>query len=105
MTNRTRKNQVKVYLDDKEKAKLEKLITRSKITKSEYIRKSILEKEIIVVEDIKELVKQLKAVGNNLNQLTKIANTEKQFQEIEPIKADLDQVWKEVINALKKVNK
>lgn len=105
MTNRTRKNQVKVYLDDKEKAKLEKLITKSDLTKSEYIRKSLLEKEIIVVEDIKELVKQLKAVGNNLNQLTKISNTEKQFQEIDPIKADLDQVWKEVINALKKVNK
>lgn len=105
MTNRTRKNQVKVYLDDKEKAKLEKLITRSKLTKSEYIRKSILEKEIIVVDDIKELVKQLKAVGNNLNQLTKIANTERQFQELEPIKSDLNQVWKEVINALKKVNK
>lgn len=105
MTNRTRKNQVKVYLDDKEKAKLEKLITRSKLTQSEYIRKSLLEKEIIVVDDIKELVKQLKAVGNNLNQLTKIANTERQLQELEPIKSDLDQVWKEVINALKKVNK
>ena len=105
MVNRTRKNQVKVYLDNKEKAKLEKLITKSKLTKSEYIRKSLLEKEIIVVEDIKELVKQLKAVGNSLNQLTKIANTERQFEEIEPIKADLDQVWKEVINTLKKVNK
>ncbi len=105
MENRTRKNQVKVYLDDKEKAKLEKLITRSKLTQSEYIRKALLDKEIIVVEDIKELVKQLKAVGNNLNQLTKIANTERQFQEIEPIKAELDQIWKEVIKALKKVNK
>ena len=105
MENRTRKNQVKVYLDDKEKAKLEKLITRSKLTQSEYIRKALLDKEIIVVEDIKELVKQLKAVGNNLNQLTKIANTERQFQEIEPIKAELDQIWKEVIKALKKVNR
>lgn len=104
MTNRTRKNQVKVYLDDKENEKLGKLITRSKLTKSEYIRKSLLDKEIIVIEDIKELVKELKAVGNNLNQITRIANTEKQLQEIEPIKSDLDQVWKKVIKVLKTVN-
>ena len=46
------------------------------------MRKAILEKEIIVIDDIKELVLEMKAIGVNLNQLTRKVNS----GEIENIK-------------------
>lgn len=102
---RTRANQVKVYLSDKEKTKLDKLVKKSKLNQSEYMRKRILDKEIIVIEDIKELMKELKSVGNNLNQLARIANTENQISSLEEIQKKLSLVWEEIIKALKGVNR
>lgn len=41
-------------------------------TVSEYIRKAALQKEIVVIKGIKELLPELHAIGNNLNQQTVI---------------------------------
>lgn len=101
---RKRTNQVKVYLSDKEKEKLEGLVKKSKLNQSDYMRKCLLDKEVIVIEDIKELMKELKAIGNNLNQLARIANTENQIKDIERLKVNLSEVWWHVIEVLKKVN-
>lgn len=102
---RARTNQVKVYLNDKEKKKLDQLVGKSKLNQSQYMRKRLLDKDVIVIEDIKELMKELKSVGNNLNQLTRIANTQNQISDLENIQKDLNLVWEEVIKALKGVNR
>lgn len=70
------------------------------------MRKSILEKEIIVIDDIKELVLEMKAIGINLNQLTRKVNSGEieNIKELKEMKIELDYVWREVLQALKKVN-
>ena len=70
------------------------------------MRKAILEKEIIVIDDIKELVLEMKAIGINLNQLTRKVNSGEieNIKELQEIKIELDYVWREVLQALKKVN-
>ena len=70
------------------------------------MRKSILEKEIIVIDDIKELVLEMKAIGINLNQLTRKVNSGEieNIKELQEMKIELDYVWREVLQALKKVN-
>ena len=84
----------------------EKKVEKSKLTKSEFMRKSILEKDIIVIDDVKELVSQIKAIGINLNQLTRAVNSGEisDIRELKEMKSDLDYVWREVLQALKKVN-
>ena len=47
---------------------------RAKMSKSDYIRHCIFDKEITVIDGLDEFSKQLKAIGNNLNQLTTRAN-------------------------------
>lgn len=44
------------------------------VSDSEYVTACCLGKQMIVVEDLKELIRQLKAIGNNLNQLTMLAH-------------------------------
>ena len=70
------------------------------------MRKAILEKEIIVIDDIKELVLEMKAIGINLNQLTRKFNSGEieNIKELQEMKIELDYVWREVLQALKKVN-
>jgi hypothetical protein len=106
MPNRERSKQLNIRLTETEIESLQKKIKKSKLSQSEYIRKSILEKNIIVIDEIKGLMVELKRVGNNLNQVTRMINTGevKDSKELEQIKSNLEIVWNEVINALKKVN-
>lgn len=47
----------------------------SYLTVTDYVTKCSLDKQIFVVEGIDEVILQQKYVGNNLNQLTRIANS------------------------------
>lgn len=93
-------------VSEEEYNSFEKMVEKSKLTKSEFMRKSILEKDIIVIDNIKELVLQMKAIGTNLNQLTRKVNSGeiKNIKELQEMKIELDYVWREVLHALKKVN-
>ena len=93
-------------VSEDEYKRFEKKVEKSKLTKSEFMRKAILEKEIIVINDIKELVLEIKAIGINLNQLTRKVNSGEieNIKELKEMKIELDYVWREVLQALKKVN-
>lgn len=93
-------------VSEEEYKSFEKKVEKSKLTKSEFMRKSILEKDIIVIDEVKELVLQMKAIGINLNQLTRKVNSGEveNIKELQEIKIELDKVWIEVLKALKKVN-
>lgn len=41
---------------------------------SRFVRNSCLEKELIVIEDLKEFTKELHKIGVNLNQITRLCN-------------------------------
>jgi len=47
---------------------------RGKITMTDLIIRAITDKEIVVVDGVRELLGELKAIGRNLNQLTTLAN-------------------------------
>ena len=48
---------------------------RANLTLTEYITKSCLGKQIFVIDGIDELNRQHRALGNHINQLTKLANS------------------------------
>jgi hypothetical protein len=47
---------------------------RAKMTMTDYLVNCALEKQICVVDDLKPMVSELKAIGRNLNQLTTISH-------------------------------
>lgn len=77
MANRTRKNELKVYLSDEEKEIIDNKIEQAGIkNKSAYVRKMLCDGAIINVDlsIIKEHNTAISRIGNNLNQITKQLN-------------------------------
>lgn len=103
--NRNRANQIKFYLSDTEKEKLEKKIKKSKLNKSEYLRRSSLEKDIIVIDGIKNLTLELNKIGNNINQLTKLVHQGlvDDTRVLEKYKQNYNVIMSEILITLKKV--
>ncbi|HEP5190211.1 TPA: plasmid mobilization relaxosome protein MobC, partial [Streptococcus pyogenes] len=78
MYNRTRKNQLKIYLTDEEKEIFEKKMKIANCkTMSQFLRKCVLEKEIYIVdlEPFRDLQWLLSNATNNINQIAKATNT------------------------------
>lgn len=44
------------------------------MSQSEYVTRCCLGRQVVVIEELKETAKQLRSIGNNLNQLTTLAN-------------------------------
>lgn len=59
---------------EKERQELKRMAKKAEMSKSDYIRHCIFDKEITVINGLDDFAKQLKAIGNNLNQLTTRAN-------------------------------
>lgn len=89
---RKKEKQIKFYADEKEFQHIKRKIEKSKLTQQDYLLRCALDKEIIVVEDLKNIFIELKRQGVNLNQIAKAINsgeinhvsenTFKEFQEL-----------------------
>jgi len=93
--NRTRPKQIVIRASEKEYEKIKSKVAKSQLTQNEYLLKSALDKEIVVIEGIRELTIELKRVGNNLNQLTKAVHEGKVncSRELKEINEELKEVW------------
>lgn len=58
-----------------EEAKLKSDANEIGLNVSEYIRKNINQEPIVKIYHSKELLRQISAIGNNINQIAKHANT------------------------------
>ena len=74
MENRSRNNQLKIYLNEEEKELFDKKMKSERCkTMSHFIRKCVMEKEIYIV-DLKpfiELQSSLGIANNNINQIAR----------------------------------
>ena len=60
----------------------------------EAMIKSATKKEIVVINNLDKLVIQLRRLGNNINQLTKLANGRViTCVELEGVKKELSKIW------------
>ncbi|MGM8288948.1 plasmid mobilization protein [Clostridium perfringens] len=72
--NRKRDKQIKFYVTEKEYKEIKKKVEKSKLKQTDYLIKSALNKKIIVVDGLKEILLELSREGNNLNQIAKKIN-------------------------------
>ena len=73
-----RNNAVLIRLTEKEKIHLKKSAVRCGLKMEPFIRKLIMEKEIRPrpPDEYLQLIREINAVGNNINQIAHIANAE-----------------------------
>jgi len=103
---RKRNNSLGLWLTKEELAILKNSISKTNFNQSTYIRKCILNKEIKVIPGIKELIIELKRIGNNLNQITRSVNEGSLKvinDDLKDIKYDLKTVWEKLDKTLKKI--
>ncbi|MFM1534052.1 plasmid mobilization relaxosome protein MobC [Helcococcus ovis] len=101
MDNRTRKNQLKIYLTDEEKEIFEKKMKLSNCkTMSHFLRKCVLEKEIYIVdlEPFRDLQWLLSNATNNINQIAKATNVTGVIykKDIDYMKEKIEKLSKEI---------
>ena len=101
MDNRTRKNQLKIYLTDEEKEIFEKKMKLANCkTMSHFLRICVLEKEIYVVdlEPFRDLQWLLSNATNNINQIAKTTNTTDVIykNEIETMNKQIEKLSREI---------
>ncbi|MHB8278026.1 MAG: MobC family plasmid mobilization relaxosome protein [Candidatus Humimicrobiaceae bacterium] len=104
--SRKRKNLVGFWLDDNEYLSLKNKIAHSGLTCSGYLRKSSLDKNITVIPGIRDLIIEIKRIGNNLNQITRLANEGSLTilgDNLKNIKEGLKEVWESLAKTLKKI--
>jgi predicted DNA-binding protein len=96
---RYRNKQVILRLNDVEKNKLDRKAAKTKLTKSAYLRHlidGVIPREA-PPHDYYQMMRQLYAIGNNLNQLTHAANAAGQIDDA-TIKDTLAQVQNAIVN-------
>lgn len=91
---------VKVHLNEEEHRYLKEQVELSGFTTEQYLRRLIAGKEIRQrpPEKMTELLRQLSAIGNNINQIAKIANTYKRVtsEELEQVLEMQRTIWKAI---------
>lgn len=107
MGNRKRPKQVKFWASEEELEKIKKKVEKSKLTQSEYLLRSALDKNIIVVDGLKDILIELSREGNNLNQITKALNQGDKVEgyKIVEAKEKLMDLWDTIEKILKEGNK
>lgn len=53
---------------------IKKRSKQARMSQSDYVTHCCLGRQVVVIEDLKEVTKQLRAIGNNLNRLTVLVN-------------------------------
>ena len=73
-----RKNkQFSIRISEQDLEAIRRKATQAHMTQSAYVTACCLGKRIVIMDGLKEVLRQQKAIGNNLNQLTVLANTGK----------------------------
>ena len=105
-TSRARPKQVKFWASEKELEQIKKKVKKSKLTQSEYLLRSALDKNILVVDGLKEILIELSREGNNLNQIAKGLNQKEEFkaEQFLETKEKLMELWSLIEKILKEGN-
>lgn len=93
--NRSRPKQILIRVSELELNDIKLKVTKSKINQNEYIIRCLLDKEIVVIDGLREQTIELKRIGNNLNQLTRAVNEGRANcgEELQDINKEMKEVW------------
>ena len=71
---RKRNKTIAIRCTDDEYRRVHRRAQEHKMKLSDYVLRCALGKKIIIAEGLQDVVRQQRAIGNNLNQLTRLAN-------------------------------
>ena len=66
---------MKFRATEEEKDRIMKKVDASGLSISEYLRRCALDKKIVAVNGLDDVARELRAIGNNLNQIARAVNS------------------------------
>lgn len=85
---------ITIRVTKQEKEKLIKKSQKAEMTLSEYLIEQGLDRDIIIIEDVGNLIHELRKIGNNINQLTYLANSGViRTVYLDGFKEDMKKIW------------
>ena len=66
---------MKFRATEEEKDRIMKKVDASDLNISEYLRRCALDKQIVTANGLDDVARELRAIGNNLNQITRAVNS------------------------------
>ena len=98
MANRQRNIQLKIWVNEEERKLIEQKMAQLPTSQlGAYMRKMAIDGYIIYtdIKNIKQYIGELQAIGKNINQIAKRVNSTTNIykEDIEEIKARLDEIW------------
>jgi len=103
---RKRNYPVTVWLNEKEIVLLKDKVSKTYFCRSKYIRKCLLGKSITVVPGIRELIIEIKRIGNSMDKITHSINCGTLTvvgDNLKGIKEDLKTAWDKLAVVMKKL--
>ncbi|QGH04661.1 MobC family plasmid mobilization relaxosome protein [Streptococcus dysgalactiae] len=95
---RKRNVQTNIRMTESEVEQIKKKAKRANMIFSNYVISSALNKEIVVIDGIKDFTHQLSKVGTNLNQLTMLCHQGKvSCADIGAVNKVLKEIWEELV--------
>ena len=102
---RKRNISIPIRITEKELSVIDRKAARARLTRTEYLITCALGKEITLIEDLKPILADLRRIGNNLNQLTRLANMGKiQGVNLGECRAALEQTYTAIHTLAKRRN-
>lgn len=90
-------NIIVIRVTKQEKERLIKNSQKAEMTLSEYLIEQGLERDIIIIQDVENFVHELRKIGNNINQLTHLANSGTIMTVyLDGFKEDMKKIWTEL---------
>ena len=106
MSNRKRSQQIVVRCTPEEKQLIDEKISLSKMSRTDFIIKSITGKNITVIEDLQPLLFELKREGVNLNQCLRVANYDENiFPELNEAIKNCNEIYLKLFEVYKKISR
>ena len=94
---------IQLRVTPEEKSQIISKSKKANQTISEYIIKSAIQNKIVVIDGLIEITTELRRIGNNINQLTKLANSRIiTCVELENSKKELQKLWQSLNSLITK---
>ena len=101
MENKQNKNKhFNFRVNEKEYNVIKTKIEKSKLNTSKYLLRTAMDKDIIVIDGLEEIIIQLRKIGNNINQLAKLSNQGRLTNvNLADVKEEMKNIW-QLLNLL-----
>lgn len=88
------KKDIHIRISENNYRRLKRKSKELDITQTEFIEKFISNGQIIIINDLIEMQRQLRYIGNNLNQLTKLCHEGRiECLNLAEVKKEVSKIW------------